>query len=122
MISGDTRPAPALLEACKDCDILLHEVYSAAGFKKRPPDWQRYHFHMHASTEELAEIASEIKPGLLVMTHLLLCGRSESELVAEVGQGYDGEVICADDLDVFELDDVGVSYGNLLRADYFDDE
>jgi ribonuclease BN (tRNA processing enzyme) len=121
VISGDTRPSPALVDASKNCDILLHEVYSAAGFKKRPKDWQRYHSHMHTSTEELAEIASEIKPGLLVMTHLLLWGKSENELVKEVEDRYDGNVICADDLDIFELDEEGCSYGNLLQADLFED-
>lgn len=121
VISGDTRPVPALLKACKDYDILLHEVYSAAGFKKRPPDWQRYHSHMHTSTEELAEIASETKPGLVVMTHLLLWGRSETELLAEVAHGYKGEIVCANDLDVFELDKDGCSYRNLLQADIFED-
>lgn len=114
VISGDTRPSPALIDACQDCDILLHEVYSAAGFKKRPKDWQRYHSHMHTSSEELAEIASEINPGVVVMTHLLLWGRSEQELVEEVEAGYDGEVVCANDLDVFVLEDDEIVYGNLL--------
>jgi len=121
VISGDTRPAPALINACKDCDILLHEVYSAAGFKKRPKDWQRYHSHMHTSTEELAEIASEIKPGLVVMTHLLLWGRTESELVNEIEDGYDGDIVCADDLDIFVLQKGEIIYGNLLRADAISD-
>lgn len=82
--SGDTRPTPALIEACQDCDILLHEAYSASSFKKHPKDWQLYHSHMHTSIEEMAVIASEIKLGLVIMTHLLLWGRSETELVVEV--------------------------------------
>jgi len=121
VISGDTRPTPALIEASKDCDILLHEVYSAAGFKKRPKDWRRYHSHMHTSSEELAEIASEIKPGLVVMTHLLLWGRSEEKLIAEVESAYDGEVVCADDLDIFILEENGAVYGNLLMDEQIDD-
>lgn len=114
VISGDTRPTPALIEACKDCDILLHEVYSASGFKKRPKDWQLYHSHMHTSTEELTIIANEIKPNLVVMTHLLLWGSSEEELIKEVESAYDGEVVCADDLDIFVLETDAVVYGNLL--------
>ena len=55
------------------------------------------------------------------MTHLLLWGRSEAELISEVEAGYDGDVLCAYDLDVFELDEDGISYRNLLRVDYITD-
>ena len=49
---------------------------------------------------------------------LLLWGRTEDELLEEVKAGYDGEVICANDLDVFELEkDGGGWYSNLLSAD-----
>jgi ribonuclease BN (tRNA processing enzyme) len=121
VISGDTPPAKGLLEA-KGCDILLHEVYSAAGFKKRPPDWQRYHSQMYTSSEELAEIASEIQPDLLVLTHLLLWGSTEEELLEEVRAGYDGDVICASDLDIFALEAGGGGwYCNLLRPERFDE-
>ena len=40
------------------------------------------------------------------------------ELLEEVRSGYDGDVICASDLDVFELEkDSGGWYSNLLRPD-----
>ena len=120
VISGDTRPAEGLIEASKGCDILLHEVYSAAGFRNRPQDWQRYHSHMHTSSEELAEIASEIQPGMLVLTHLLLWGRSEEELLEEVSEGYAGDVVCASDLDIFQLEKDGEGwYSNLLLPERF---
>jgi ribonuclease Z len=28
VISGDTRPSPALVDACNGCDVLIHEVYT----------------------------------------------------------------------------------------------
>ena len=104
VVSGDTRPTPAMIEACRDCDILLHEVYSAAGFARRPPDWQRYHSHMHTSTRELARLASEIRPRLLVLTHQLFWGASDMELVGEIEADYDGQVVSARDLDCFAVD------------------
>src|SRR5206468_7537700 len=30
VISGDTRPSPALVAACNHCDVLIHEVYAPA--------------------------------------------------------------------------------------------
>src|SRR4030095_7496022 len=42
VISGDARPSEAVAQACNGCDVLVHEVYSVAGFKGRSPEWQRY--------------------------------------------------------------------------------
>src|SRR5438132_4116139 len=40
VISGDTSPAQATIEACSGCDVLIHEVRSLAGLAKRPPAFQ----------------------------------------------------------------------------------
>ncbi len=101
VISGDTAPVEAVVEHASGCDLLLHEVYSAAGFAQRPPGWQRYHSHMHTSTRELAQIAARARPGLLVVHHQLFWGATEEELIAEIRAGYDGPVVSGKDLDVF---------------------
>lgn len=74
VISGDTRPSEAVVEACNGCDVLVHEVYSQQGFEGRPPEWQRYHARFHTSAPELGVIASRARPGLLVLYHQLLGG------------------------------------------------
>ena len=43
LISGDTGPSKNLMKYGKDIDILVHEVYSQAGFEKKEPDWRIYH-------------------------------------------------------------------------------
>lgn len=101
VISGDTTPSDALVEACNGCDILVHEVYSAEKFKERPAAWQRYHKDSHTSTIELAEIARRAKPGLLVLYHQLFWGATEEEMLEEIRAHYDGEVVSGKDLDVF---------------------
>ncbi|NIR45912.1 MAG: MBL fold metallo-hydrolase [Gemmatimonadetes bacterium] len=101
VISGDTRPSSAVVEACGGCDVLIHEVYSQAGFDRRSPVWQRYHAAFHTSTVELAELATRARPGLLVLYHQLLWGSTPEELLEEVREGYDGAVVYGDDLDVF---------------------
>mgnify|MGYP000931705414 CR=1 FL=1 len=40
VVSGDTGPDEAIIKNCNGCDVLIHEVYSDAGFRKRPPEWQ----------------------------------------------------------------------------------
>jgi ribonuclease BN (tRNA processing enzyme) len=102
VISGDARPSPALIEAARGADILVHEVYSTPGFATRPPEWQTYHASFHTSTRELAQIANETQPGLLVLYHQLFWGATDEELAAELREfGYAGRVVSARDLDVY---------------------
>lgn len=102
VISGDARPSPALLDAARGADILVHEVYSTHGFATRPPEWQTYHASFHTSTRELAAIANETRPGLLVLYHQLFWGVTDEQLVEELREfGYDGAVVSARDLDLY---------------------
>jgi ribonuclease BN (tRNA processing enzyme) len=101
VISGDTTPTDMLIENAKGCDVLIHEVYSQAGFQGRSPKWRRYHSSFHTSSLELARIAEEVRPGLLVLYHHLLWGTSEEELLNEIRQIYRGQVVFGKDLDVF---------------------
>ncbi len=101
VISGDTRYAPAIAAACKGCDVLLHEVYSQPGFDKREPEWRAYHSRFHTSSGDVARIATQAKPGLLVLYHQLFWGTTEDDLLKEVQRGYSGKVVSAKDLDVY---------------------
>ncbi len=101
VISGDCRPSPSVIQNCDGCDVLIHEVYSQAGFATRPPEWQKYHSRYHTSSRELAELASKARPGLLVLYHQLFWGTSEDDLLNEVRAGYSGKVVSGRDLDVY---------------------
>lgn len=101
VISADTAPSDILIEKAKGCDILVHEVYSLSGFNRRPADWQAYHTAVHTSSSQLAEIARQTRPGLLVLYHQLFWGTSDEELVAEIKSHYDGEVVSGRDLNVY---------------------
>lgn len=101
VVSGDTAPYPAMAENYAGCDVLVHEVYSDAGLQTRSADWRAYHANVHTSAAQLAELASQVRPKLLVLTHQLWWGASEAQLLAEVRAGYDGKVASGRDLDVF---------------------
>jgi len=101
VISGDTAPFPGWGAAYANCDLLVHEVRSATGFDRLPAAWRTYHAAMHTSSIELAEVASAVRPGLLVLYHQLLHGVTDSELLAEVRSRYDGPVVSGRDLDRF---------------------
>ena len=98
LISGDTGPSANLLRFGNEVDILVHEVYSQAGFEKKEPDWKIYHKAHHTSPSELAKIAKRLNPKTLVLSHILFWGSSEDEILEEIMKDYDGKVILADDL------------------------
>jgi ribonuclease BN (tRNA processing enzyme) len=101
VISGDTAPFDECIDFYKECDILVHEVYSSKMFETLPPEWKKYHSNVHTSSYELAEIASKVKPELLILYHQLFWGASEAELVAEVKERYTGKVVSGNDLQIF---------------------
>lgn len=100
-ISGDTAPAERCLEAYRDCDVLIHEAYSSKGLAGRSAAWQRYYAAVHTSSHQLADIASTVKPGLLILYHQLFHGVWERELLREVRERYDGTVVSGKDLEVY---------------------
>jgi len=101
VVSGDAAPSESIVEMCNPCDILLHEVYSTAGYATRPPVWQTYHASFHTSSKQLAEMASRAKPGLLVLYHQLYWGVSDDELLAEIREAYSGRVVSGVDLGIY---------------------
>jgi ribonuclease BN (tRNA processing enzyme) len=101
VISGDAGPDSEIEKQCRRCDVLVHEVYSEAGFARRPPEWQAYHARYHTSSRQLGAIAARAQPGLLVLYHQLIWSSTEEELLKEVRSAYDGKVASAHDLDVF---------------------
>lgn len=102
VVSGDTAPNEAVVEACDGCDVLVHEVYCQADLQRAPPAGRAYFRGHHTSTLELAELAKRAKPKLLVLHHLLLARCSGDDLLNEIrGAAYSGEVVVARDLAVY---------------------
>ena len=103
VISGDTTPTQALIEHARGCDLLVHEAYSMASYKRVTPVWQRFRRSHHTSSEEIAAIANEVKPRLLALYHCSNAGdttENGTEVLDEVRALYRGEVVSARDLDV----------------------
>lgn len=102
VISGDTAPTEAVVEACGGCDVLVHEVYSAAALRGRATAWRSYHEQAHTSTVELADLASRARPGILVLHHQLIWGATPEEMLDEIrASGYEGRLAYGRDLDIY---------------------
>lgn len=106
IISGDTRPCKALMEASKGADVIIHEVYASETLKPEKRSggeyWPEYCKEFHTSDVELGEIAGKLQPKLLILTHIIRAGASDSVLINGIRKGgYNGKVVVGKDLDTF---------------------
>lgn len=101
VISGDTKPCAKIEEYAKNADILIHEVYSQAGFDKKDAFWKKYHAINHTSTYELAELANKTEPKTIILYHMLFWGSTEQDLLDEISEKYSGKVYVGRDLDIY---------------------
>lgn len=99
VISGDTNPTPATIEACRGCDVLIHEAHSPAWLATRPETFQNFSRKYHTTTPELAELARAAKPKLLILYHY--SSLTPEELFREVQVSYPGHFVIGRDLDVY---------------------
>ena len=107
VISGDTNPTQATIDACRGCDVLVHEVLTREWLAKRP-DFQGYASQFHTTTAQLVELASKAKPRLLILYHASMSLRpavdsersTPAAVLREMAQ-YPGQVVVGRDLDVY---------------------
>jgi ribonuclease BN (tRNA processing enzyme) len=106
VISGDTAPTQTLIDQSKGCDVLIHEAYSMMTYRHTERPTREFRHRHHTSSEQLAKIANEVKPELLVTYHRSSVGEESSNLTQdilteEIRQVYNGCVVAANDLDIF---------------------
>jgi len=101
VISGDTPFTAESVEQARGADGLGHEAYSEVSLKTRAPPRQKYHAAFHPSSSDIARIAREAKPKLLVLHHPVLSGQPAEHVLREVTAGYTGQVVIGQDLEVY---------------------
>lgn len=101
VISGDTKPSENLIHWAQGADILVHEVYYHQGWLKKNDFWKNYHQDNHTSTLELAEIASQVKPKILICYHTLYWGATDQDLLDEIASVYSGQVFISHDGQIY---------------------
>lgn len=107
VISGDTTPIQATIDACNGCDILIHEVMTKDWLAKRP-DFVRYGERHHTRTDQLVDLATKARPRLLILYHASLShrpsvdpDRSSAATLLQEMSAYRGQVVVGRDLDVY---------------------
>ena len=94
----------SIAEVCNGCNVLIHNVYSQAGFDSLlEGELKAYLPVALTSTRELARIATEAKAGLLILYHQVFLRDPTADvgLLNEIRQSYKGAVVSAHDLDVY---------------------
>lgn len=98
VISGDTNPTQATIDACRGCDVLIHEAQPFVA--TRSEMGKRFGELYHTSPAQLAELARQARPGLLIVYHQG-GGVGTDGLFDDMRARYSGHFAIARDLDVF---------------------
>jgi ribonuclease Z len=107
MLSGDTAPCPALIEAARGADLLVHEVFvhrelpAVAGVRTRETIDRVAGYHTLSS--DVGRIARDARVRALALTHFVPPGCDRAALLAEVSADYPGPIIIGEDLMAFDL-------------------
>ena len=103
VLSGDTRPSPAIERAARAVDVLIHEGYPESS-NVTPVDsaFARYRRAFHTSVMELGRLAAAAQPKMLVLYHHIVPPDGGASAVATIrGEGYQGRIVFGKDLDRF---------------------
>jgi ribonuclease BN (tRNA processing enzyme) len=120
VISGDTSPTEETIKACNGCDILIHDTQTLDLYSKMPERLHAFVTKYHTTTAQLAALAKEAKPKLLVTYHTIAFrpgisppkflssitikgpSRSTEEILQdEIGSQFSGRFVIGHDLDVY---------------------
>ena len=92
VITGDTRPCAATIEAAKNADLLVHEATFGDEEAARAAET------MHSTAREAAQVARMAGVRKLVLTHFSArYSRDAAELGKEAREEFSGEVVLAKD-------------------------
>jgi ribonuclease BN (tRNA processing enzyme) len=121
VISGDTSPTEETIKACNGCDVLIHEARALDLLARLPEERRAFGARNHTTSKQLAALATQAKPGLLIVYHAwiswwpssassdnVLVGLTTGEphssadvLQKEIGSRYSGHFVIGRDLDVY---------------------
>lgn len=105
VISGDTRPSPALTELARGADVLVHEALypEAVGAQlegSRAETLRQHLLGCHTTAEEAGAIAAEAGVRTLVLSHLVPGSDAVSDelWIRAAARSFAGEIIVGHDL------------------------
>jgi ribonuclease Z len=118
VFSGDTAYCPALIEAARDADVLVHECF-VHGFlapdrSQRTAEGVRNVATYHTSSSEVGKVAAKAGVRCLVLNHFVPVRFDKSAVLAEVRRDYRGPVVLGEDLLSLDVDTGEMSHAGLV--------
>ena len=114
VISGDTKYCPALIEATKGADVLLHEVFIhgempvKAGLRTAKTVENVASYHTLDSV--VGKVAAEAEVRCLMLTHFAPPKFDREKLLTKVSIDFKGPILIGEDLMTLELDRCSLSW------------
>jgi ribonuclease Z len=114
VFSGDTRRCPALVEAARGADLLVHECFIHREMQPRPgirsADGIASVASYHTLSDEVGKVATEAAVKLLALNHFVPTRFDKAALLAEVRRDYAGPIIIGEDLMTIDVADQSLAY------------
>jgi ribonuclease Z len=118
VFSGDTAYCPALIEAARGADVLVHECFihdaMAAGTGNRTAAGLRNIADYHTLSSEVGKVAAAAGVHCLVLNHFVPVSFDKAALLAEVRRDYAGPIVVGEDLLNLDLDTDRLSHAGLV--------
>ncbi len=111
--SGDTAYCPALIEAAKHADVLVHECYLHHEIKPAPgrtAESMRNVAAYHTLADEVGKVAAQAKVKCLVLNHFVPTAFDRHEVLKRVRADYDGPIVVGEDLMGLDLGSGALTY------------
>jgi ribonuclease Z len=116
--SGDTAYCPALIEAARGADVLVHECFVHGVLvpdrSQRTAEGVRNVATYHTSSSEVGKVAAEAGVRCLVLNHFVPVRFDKSAVLAEVRRDYRGPVVLGEDLLHVDVDTGEMSHAGLV--------
>ena len=120
VLSGDTRTCPALVEAARGANVLVHEVFVHREMPvipgRRSAETVANVAAYHTLSSEVGKVAGEAGVGCLVLTHFVPPDCDREALLAEVAADFAGPVIVGEDLMTIDPVHRTVVHGGAVMA------
>jgi len=106
-MSGDTRYCPALIDAARGADLLVHECFVHAEMQSAPgvrtAETVAAVAGYHTLSSEVGKVAREAGVGVLALTHFVPTRFDRAAVLAEVRADFDGPILVGEDLMSIDL-------------------
>ncbi|NTW42350.1 MAG: MBL fold metallo-hydrolase [Cellulomonadaceae bacterium] len=108
VFSGDTRPCRTLVEAADGADLLIHETFPSPPVYARKAGVplafaEQIVNGVHTSPEMVGRVFARVGARMSAMFHFAVDHETVGPAFAEMRTQYDGPVVIAQDLTVFDL-------------------